>query len=137
MADLSALELELLRCAAQADKVRRPVADLHVGDKVVIRPSGRTAPFKTTITTIGPVWITTGTGHGVMKFRRTTLRTDDGLGVGTRLYTLEQDAYDQRIGAARERLLAAGVSNVLAITLSDGRVLALAALFDVMDADTL
>ena len=133
MISLSALELNLLRCAATADKVHRPAAaDLQVGDKVIVsRTHTRRGDTATTITAVGRVWI--AVSGFTYKFRRDTLRSAHGSGAEDMLTTREQHAYDERIRAARARLIDGGVSIASARVMPDGRILAFAALLDLLD----
>lgn len=133
MISLSDLELNLLRCAATADKIRRPSAgDLKVGDEVIVsRAHTRRGDQPTTVTAVGRVWI--AVSGCTYKFRRDTLRSTHGSGAEDVLKTVAQHAYDEQIRAARSRLLDGGVSANSAWGLSDGRILAFAALLDLMD----
>lgn len=131
MSALSPAQLAVLRAAADAPDVRRPDADLKVGDEVIVSGPGMRG-HTATVTKIGPKWATTGTGHSAMRFYRTTLRSEVGWGPGYQLYTPEQRDYDRRIYRAETRCLESGIA-ARRPDVSDGRVLALAALLDLLD----
>lgn len=135
MISLSALELHLLQAAATAHKVRRPSADLKVGDEVIV--IGQGARYTATVTKIGPKWVTTGAGRGETRFSRATLHSEISYtDPGYRLYTPDQLDHDRRVNRAEMRLREAGVP-VRRPEVSDGRVLALAALLELLgQADT-
>jgi len=126
---LSPAQLAVLRAAADAPDVRRPDADLKVGDEVIA--IGRGTHYTTTVAKIGPRWITTGAGRSETRFYRTTLRSEVGYGAGYQLYTPEQLDHDRRVNRAEMRLREAGIP-VRLPDVSDGRVLALVALLDLL-----
>ncbi|HZP49649.1 hypothetical protein [Actinocrinis sp.] len=128
---LSPAQLAALKAAADAPDVRRPDADLKVGDEVIVSGPGMRG-HTATVTKIGPKWVTTGTGQSAMRFYRTTLHSEVGWGPGCQLYTPEQRDHDRRIYRAETRLRESGIV-ARRPDVSDGRVLALAALLDLLE----
>lgn len=123
---------DLLGAIATADTVARPDADLKVGDPVVVC-GPRTRMGTQTVQFIGRTWITVS---GVnFKFRRDTLRTARGTGVEWWLITPEQQEYDRRIREARERIRGSGFAMSSYACTPDGRILAVAALLELLDAE--
>jgi hypothetical protein len=129
---LTPAELAVLKAALLAPRVKRPERpELEVGDQVVVYGSTRSSARE--ITRIGPKWITVGEGRAALRFSRATWRGDYGYGTGSSIRTLEQDTYDRRIEAARKRLSGAGITINYQRDVPDGRVLAIAALLDLLD----
>jgi hypothetical protein len=137
MPALSPAQRAVLDAVTDAPDVRRPArpdADLRVGDLVVVS-APRVADYATPVTKIGRIWITTGTGHGQMRFRRSTWRTEGDHGPGSYIRTPAQRDYDRRIAVARERLRDSGLLVSHTSDVSDGQLLAIAALLKLLDGD--
>lgn len=131
---LTPAQLAVFQAVEDAPNVCRPDnPDLKVGDTVVVHSSG--THRSTTVTKIGPKWITVGTGTSVVQFDRVTWRVAHGYGVGASLRTPEQADYDRRIAVAKSRLSAASLRVNYPADVSDGRILAIAALLDLLDEE--
>lgn len=130
--DLSPAQLAVLKAAAHAPDVRRPDADLKVGDEVTIAGLG-VAAHTASVTAIGPRWITVVSGRGTARFDRGTLHSENTVGAGCSLRTPEQGAYDRRLAAARRRVVSAGLTLNHPRGVGDGLVFAVAALLDLLD----
>jgi hypothetical protein len=130
MSALTPAERDLLRAVADAPDVARPLnTELKVGDTVVT--SGERSASTRTVKTVGRTWITV-TGFR-FRFRRDTWRSAIGHGPECRLMTVEQRDYDLRLRVARDTLRDAGVSVSYVSPPPDGRILAIAALLDLLD----
>lgn len=132
-ANLSPLQLAVLNAAADAPNVRRPTADFKVGDPVVISGSG-VRSHTDLISEIGRTWITVGEGNRAKRFDVTTRRSENRTGTGYSIRTRAQYAYDLMVGEAREQLHASGLTVNRLSGVSDGRLLAIAALLDLLDS---
>ncbi len=132
---LTPAQLAVLQAVEDASHVTRPERpELKVGDTVIASGSG-VRGRTTTVTKIGPKWITIGQGTATSRFDRQTWRGGHGYGIGASIRTPEQVAYDQRIATARSRLTNAGLRIPYLADVSDGRLLAVAALLELLDEE--
>jgi hypothetical protein len=131
-AELSPMQLAVLNAATDAPNVRRPTADFKVGDTVVISGSG-IRNHTDSISKIGRMWITVGEGNRARRFDLSTLRSENRIGTGYSIRSRAQYAYDLMVGEAREQLSASGLAVNRPSDVSDGRLLAIAALLDLLD----
>jgi hypothetical protein len=130
--ELSPLQLAVLAAATHAPNVHRPTVDFKVGDTVVISGSG-IRNYTDAVSKIGRAWITVGEGGRAKRFDRSTLRSENRFGTGHSIRTRAQFAYDLMISEAVEQLRASGLRVDRPSGISDGRLLAIAALLDLLD----
>jgi hypothetical protein len=134
MDDLTPAQLAVLRAAADAPSVRRPARpELRVGDTVAVSGGSTRSTHFEAVTKIGPKWVTVGADRAAKRFDRTTWRGTYGYGTGISICSPEQHAYDERMRVARNRLSDAGLRGAYLAEIADGRVLAIAALLDLLD----
>lgn len=122
---MSEAEDRLADAIEKARKVQRPDSDtIGVGTQVVV--IGPRVRRLANVVEIGRTWISVS---GVtFKFRKDTLRANTGDRTAWRIKTLDQDRYDRRMDAARERLRRTGIALSGVKPPPDGHVLAYAAL---------
>lgn len=114
-----------------ADTVSRPAADLKVGDPVVACSQRPGSSRRGKVEKIGRTWITVS---GVrFQFRRDTLYSATGTGARWWLITPEQQEYDRRMREARERIRSSGFALSSYQCATDGQILAVAALLELLD----
>jgi hypothetical protein len=134
-AELSPLQLVVLNAATDAPNVHRPIADFNVGDTVVNSGSG-IRNYTDSISKIGRAWITVGEGSRAKRFDRSTLRSENRIGTGYSIRTRAQFAYDLMVTEAVEQVRASGLKVDRLSEVGDGRLLAIAALLELLDSLT-
>ena len=110
--------------------LKRPAADVKVGDEVAVHATYRDTMFWGRVTAVARVWITVqSAGVSKYRFRRDTQVDTDGH---YRFAMPEQVEFDERVKQAKKALYDRGMSTHSRV-LSDGHLIAVADLLTALD----